>query len=409
MKVLDTLLALSEYLAVDSIALHSDRCLNTRHKKAGCSMCAEICPADEAITVTNGKPALNTEACLACGLCLHRCPSGAYTRPDPLPGKLVKTVAVLPSGPVDLLCPVHPTPEQGIVAQAVQTKRCLAALAPATLLELAASGREVWLDDTYCPQCPLGKVHATLVQIVAEANAWAITLNNSGTIRPCTRQNESAPKTNRPVFEADKPPMSRRGLFKTLGQLKPQNPDEFETSSAPKPSSNRSVPVSRRLPHAVPRQRAKILAILEQAAAGNEAQSSSSPEPIPAAENALLLAEVSVELSKCSACELCVRFCPTEALTFLSDSERFALSFRPRLCLGESCGICIPACPEDAVTLKPAGVSADILTRKQYLAAGALTPCQKCGQLLIAAGHGQPSTCFVCRLSKTQSRLLASI
>jgi len=144
MSTFDTLLSLAEkFSGSEAITLHPERCLNTRFRPVDCSLCADICPAEDAIAVTNGKPSLNNEACLQCGLCLHRCPTEAFTRPDDLSATLVKTVAALPDGSMDLACPQHPQAELGPTSQAVQTHRCLAALSPVTLLELSSLKKDL--------------------------------------------------------------------------------------------------------------------------------------------------------------------------------------------------------------------------------------------------------------------------
>ncbi|RME47410.1 MAG: 4Fe-4S dicluster domain-containing protein, partial [Caldilineae bacterium] len=81
MSVVDTFLNLAEHFGGETITLHAGRCLNARHRGVGCTLCADACPADEAITLSGGKPRLDNDACLHCGLCLHHCPTGAYARP----------------------------------------------------------------------------------------------------------------------------------------------------------------------------------------------------------------------------------------------------------------------------------------------------------------------------------------
>jgi MinD superfamily P-loop ATPase len=121
------------------------------------------------------------------------------------------------------------------------------------------------------------------------------------------------------------------------------------------------------------------------------------------------MGDIMVNTSRCSACGLCARFCPTGALTFLSDDERFALAFQPFLCLGNRCSICTMACPEQAVSLNPATISSDWLAKKsRYLAAGELTACQKCGES-ITAGPEHPVTCFVCRASADKMDSVQSV
>lgn len=333
-------------------------------------------------------------------------------RPDPLPGKLVKTVMALPPGPVDLLCPVHPTPERGPTSQAVQTKRCLAALGSATLLELAVTEREVWLDDTFCKDCPLAKIQPTLLQVVNEANAWASLLKNSTPLSLRSRQIDSPPSGQRSVYEADCPPTSRRGFFRAFKQLGPQNPDETMVEAlTPSTRSGWPVPLSQRLHHFVPRQRANILAIIDRGMKAAACKVGSPPPPPALIDeaNTLPVAKIKVDTHKCSACNLCAHFCPTEALVFLSDEKRFALGFHCRLCLGEACNICVVTCPEEAVSLQSAVTSPDLVNNKRhYLAVGDLTACERCGKS-IAAGPERLTTCYACRLSTTQTTILTAL
>ena len=401
MSTLDTLISLTrKFPGSEAITLHPERCLNTRFRAVDCSLCADICPAEDAITVTHGKPALDDNACLHCGLCLHRCPTEAFTQPDDLSGKLVKTAVALPAEPVDLICPQHPQPEHGPAPQAVQTHRCLAALSPATLLELSTLKKGVWLDDTHCAGCPLGQVHPAITQAVSEANSWASLLKNSAPI--LLRTDDTAvirPAIQRPVYSAAAPTVSRRGLFgaiKQAGQEFAAAEEKVEMVKAGK-----SVPVPERLSHAIPHQRAKILSIVEEY---------SPVQPLRSACESLIanlpIYNLHVDPTRCSACTLCAKFCPTGALKFLSDGASFALTFQPSLCLGPDCSICLPACPEQAVSAQPVTESRNLFTKKS-LAAGDFTPCQCCQQP-IAHGPDLPDTCFACRHRTNAADLFAS-
>jgi ferredoxin len=387
MSTLDTLLSLTDkFSGGDTITLHPERCLNTRFRAVDCSLCADDCPAEGAITVTDGKPALDNEACLRCGLCLHRCPTGAFIRPDGLPGKLVKTVTALPAKPVDLACPQHPQPELGPAPQAVQTQRCLAALSPATLLELSTLKKEIWLDDTPCGGCPLGQVHPAIRQTVAQANGWASLLTEAGPISLRAEENETPAATSRPLYNAANPSVSRRGLFGAFKQSGREIAAAEEKVELVK--GGKSVPVSERLPHTVPDQRAKILSIVENF--------SPSQSPIPSSPiSNLPILNLYVDPTRCTACTLCAKFCPTGALKFLADGASFALTFQPSLCLGPDCSICVLACPEQAVSTQPAPESPNLFTNKA-LVAGDLALCQRCKQP-IAQGPDLPNTCFACR------------
>jgi ferredoxin len=401
MSTLDTLLSLTEkFSGSEAITLHPERCLNTRFRALDCSLCADTCPAEGAIAVTRGQPALNNNACLHCGLCLHRCPSEAFTRPDDLSDKLVKTVAALPDGPVELVCPQHPQPERGPATQAVHTQRCLAALSPATLLELSSLKKEIWLDDTHCAGCPLGQVHPAITQAVNKGNSWASLLENSAPI--LLRAGDTAeirPTTQRPVYNAATPPVSRRGLFvsfKQAGQAVAAAEEKVELVKA-----GPAVPVSERLPQAMPHQRAKILSVVDKSS------SAQSPQFVSQTSGANLpILNLHVDPTRCTACTLCARFCPTGALKFLSDGSSFALTFQPSLCLGPDCSICLPACPEQAVSTQPGTESPNIFSKKS-LAAGELTRCARC-ETPLAQGPDLPTTCFACRPRASTADLFAS-
>lgn len=45
------------------------------HQGGFCSACYEQCPTPEAISTTDGKPTINTDACTGCGICHYACPA----------------------------------------------------------------------------------------------------------------------------------------------------------------------------------------------------------------------------------------------------------------------------------------------------------------------------------------------
>ncbi len=388
MSITDFLLTLSQQFETDTIAVQPAACLNARFRGADCTRCADICPAETAIAVTNGQPAISNDACLHCGLCLHRCPTGAFIRPDGFSRKLIRTAAIIPTGPIELICPQHPNPTLGATPHAIQTHRCLATISSATLLELITAGKDIGLDDSYCIDCPLGAVQPELTQTAAEANSWGALLEDVGAVYLRSEQPDTAAVT-RQLFDAARPPLSRRSLF---GAIKPQTAPAVDTQTEAtaliKPGRNIS-PVDR-LPQSLPPERASILNILSS-------RTQASPKTVPRTNASLLpVAAVQVDPTRCTACGLCAKFCPTGAIKFLSDGESFALTICPETCLGLACNICRLACPEQAViTTTPVKVTPAVLS-KRSLIAGELTYCDRC-RTPIAHGPNLSTTCFACR------------
>ena len=161
--------------------------------------------------------------------------------------------------------------------------------------------------------------------------------------------------------------------------------------------------VSERLPQSLPYQRARVLQILEQKSLSLQPVGQVSPT-FPTAPLPIL--DVAVDPTRCTACGLCARFCPSGALKYMSVDEEFALVFQPKLCLGPACDICVLACPEQAIATKPVTASPTLLAKKP-LVAGDLMKCQKCGEP-IAKGPDLPTTCFVCRPQNMTADLFAS-
>jgi ferredoxin len=218
-----------------------------------------------------------------------------------------------------------------------------------------------------------------------------------------SEQRELPLEVQRAVYEADRPLLSRRGFFGALKQMGAEAVVPKERGELVK--TGKAVPVSERLPQVTPQQRVKILDFLDKHSQATDNSdhrlNSSSPLAI------LPLADVTVEATRCTACGMCARFCPTGALKFLSDDQKFALTFELSLCLGEVCNICQIACPEHAITFQPDVISPEMLLKKP-VATGKLTVCQKC-QEPIASRPELPGSCFACRRNSSLNDLFEAL
>jgi ferredoxin len=145
-----------------------------------------------------------------------------------------------------------------------------------------------------------------------------------------------------------------------------------------------------------------ILAVLDNIQSSGEEIDTPKPKADHQLALDLPIVDLAIDPSRCSACGLCARFCPTGALAFVQNEDQFGLLLQSRLCLGQACDICRLACPEEAVSTSPVSPAIDLLKKKpRPLLKGDLTTCQKCGQP-IAMRTEHPTLCFACRPKGTQ-------
>ncbi len=404
---LERLAALAERFTGGPVQVEPRRCLNVRHRDAGCRLCAEACPV-EAITVaedplapvvpagvvgvrsTSPAVTLDEEVCANCGLCLRICPTGVFSQPGAGEDRLRATVAALPSGePVELACPLGAErresrlPEGAVVA----TPRCLAALDVPLLLTLALDGHSLWLNDALCADCPLGAVQPAIVAAAQEANGWLGAFGRGVKVCTYTANPEGLLDRPRPVrpLAGEEVPVSRRDFFRALAGLVSQAAATVVAAGLPQVGEDLPQPMRGLPPKHVPAQRRRLQAVWRRVGRF--------PGPVPTAD--LPIAALEVASDRCTACTLCARFCPTGALEFRDDGASFVLFFRAGLCV--DCRLCLRVCPTEAITCGEQIAGHRLLAEEgESLVAGRLAPCRRCEAPTNAdVGDG---LCYVCLL-----------
>lgn len=121
-----------------AVTQQEERCLNRRHRAAGCTECVASCPVD-VIVLVDSAPTLDEETCVRCGLCLHSCPTGVFRQANAAEAQLFYAAAQQPEQPIAIVCAWHPTltPTTAPAHTIVQHQRCLATLAVDQLLALS--------------------------------------------------------------------------------------------------------------------------------------------------------------------------------------------------------------------------------------------------------------------------------
>ncbi len=413
---LNKLAELSDLWGGSPVRVVGERCLNVRHRGRACRICVDACPA-EAISIPRGAGAvdvapiaLDQNACVQCGLCLHACPTGVFVQANPPELKLPQVVARAPGQVIELACPRKKPADLSRVpdASVIQTPRCLAALSVPALLELVATGKTLWLNDSLCHACPIGRAQPAIQRAVTTANRWLRVMGHTPTIRSylTTADELTDEPISRPVVRGDRPVMSRRDFFSSLTRLAGQTAASvvaesdlplLDQASSPEESGER-------LPHHIPAQRQYLAYALRRL----------SPDPSASVPTAALPIADVIITDDCTACGLCARFCPTEAITFVSDDEYYVLYFSAALCLGEDCNLCIIACPTDAVRFGEKVQADELLsTQPRPVKAGSLAPCAQCGAPTAVASEtdetGEIPLCHICRAQAEHPNLLSGL
>jgi ferredoxin len=349
-----------------SVVLNAERCLHARGKFSACQDCVEACPA-QAIQPGH-PPQLDSEACCNCLACLPVCPTGALTADDAVPA-LLNCAARVEAEALEIVCQRHPRPEHGLLAgsAAIRVRGCLAGLGAGAYAALIALGaRQVLVRADACAECAWAalapQVRATVEQAQRLAAPWV-----RAEALVCVTTPPAEPAVERPLWEAENPPLSRRDIFRLASRrgqvLAARAVTEEAASTARAPSRERQ------------RQRQALKQMPERATAAAESAA------LGPWYGTLAVGEA------CTACGACARICPTGALRLnldTGDAPSYRLEFEPWACIG--CGACRQACVPAAITVdeQPAFEAVFGPREPVTLRAGALARCARCKTWMAA-------------------------
>lgn len=311
-----------------AVGLDSKQCLHAQDQFSSCQACFGVCPV---AAIQPGKPpVLDIEKCEGCLACLPICPVDAYNADDGVQA-LLTCAARIETNRIELLCEKNPNGDQGCSSDAigVQVRGCLAGLGVGVLLALAAMGMESILVRTdACLECNWGMLHLQIEKQVIQAREFLGAWNRTNIIESITIIPEIH---TRPFWNAHNPPLSRRDLFRLAsrqGQVAiARSIEQKKTGSNHTPGRDR-----RRLVNAV-----EHLSLVKMDA-----------DPRLTSD---YYATISVSDS-CTACGVCARACPTNALHFLSDEKNktYQLSISSQYCIG--CELCAHTCAASAIEIR---------------------------------------------------------
>ena len=384
----DTLISLSEQFE-GAVKLDASQCLNAHSKSPVCAACVSACPIKGAVTLTgdvHNPVVLDEEKCVQCGACVSACPTGAFTQPrlENEQTNVSRTLQNFEGSPVELTCPQHPGNDESIapVKAVVDIGRCLGSVSTSRLLSWAELlGKDLWLNDRLCADCPIGKVREHISIIAGYANRFLEAWGRKERVRLLSELDEDEKPHEATFYDGQQPPVSRRELFSMLGEMALRTATTLVEESLPVPLADSDKPVSE--------ERMRLRAVLESL--GDPAVEQMDVSSMPFAN---------VEVSDlCSGCEVCTRICPTDALTFETDGEYFVLNFLDADCLG--CNLCATVCPEQAIHLERMVSPARLIEAEpRPVMSGKLVPCSVCGRPTRKRPDDEEPICYICRAQR---------
>lgn len=364
--------AAERFAAMDrsQVSLDPGRCLHSLDQNSDCTACLGLCPEN---AILEGKPpSLNVDACRACLACLPACPVGAYHADDAVTALLNCAARVEAGTAVELICALHPHPETGAAeGLGIRVPGCLAGLGAGALVLLSSLGLEkVSLRLDACKECRWAGLQTRAEHQVSQARLFLAAWGRSSQLA-CSIEREGL--VERPLWDSKNPPMSRRDMFRLVAlQGKIAMARAMEKDQAAKEKNPG-------------RDRMRLLTAIQHLPAP-------SADKVPLETLAFALPVVSEE---CTACGVCARACPTEALAFEKNAEgtTFTLKLDPRNCIG--CDICENVCAPSAVHVNHHPLFGEVFGAGTVtLQEGELVKCQNCGTLI--AKRGGSKLCALC-------------
>ncbi len=313
-----------------------DWCARSITPKSTCTVCMDLCPASS-IKLKSNLPEIDPNTCTLCLICTTHCPLGAITLPFEK-GKILLEAekALRGKGKAALSCSM-------VESTCDLRLPCLGVLSKDTISFIASLKVDtLTLIHGICENCPVGSLEP-LKEAIDKVKGIKIQMER----RPLsTLPTETL--VDKLAYESSL--VRRRELLESLkGKIKRKSVEE---------------------PTYLPFARDELV---------KSGFTSKIFLPRP---------NIDDSCNGCSGAEpLCVKLCPSGALTKLEKEEELLIEVKPDLCSG--CGICRDVCPESAICLDttPSPEKAELKRFKTV-------KCRICGRK-IPSGHGD--VCPACR------------
>ncbi len=380
-ETVDNILGLFEKLESQSLAVQPSRCVVVRNRNATCRRCAEACPTG-AILVEGNDLAVAPERCIGCGTCATVCPTAALESKKPDDKELLRAAVAA----------MQANDGAAVIMDAAMQAAAEGKYDPAKVAVVKSLGR---VDESFIAVLVAGG--ATSVALVAgpaegktaEGNAEeAEAAETAGTVGAAPdRAAQLVRDTAALLLETWGSDVSVKLTTKLPRSVRLAEPAEFDTGrrgffssmrdearaaaaitaehvvreklGADEPEEPKFAKVTEdgTLPHFLPERRGRLLLAL-----------SNLGEPEDIMIDTRLFGHVIIDPEKCTSCQMCATFCPTEAIRKFGDAATAAETGKPfgidhytGRCV--QCHCCEDICPTSALTLSTDVFATDVTKR----------------------------------------------
>ena len=387
---MDNILGLFEKLESQSLAVQPSRCVVVRNRNASCRRCAEACPTG-AILVEGNDLAVAPERCVGCGTCATVCPTAALESKKPDDKELLRAAvaamqandgaAVIMDAAMQEAAEGKYDPAKVVVVKSLgrvdESLIAVLAAGGATSVALVAGPAEGSVAGAGSGEGTTaeGNAEATEAAEIAETVGAAPdraaqlvrdtavllleTWGSDVSVKLTTKLPRSVRRSEPAEFDT-----GRRGFFSSMR-------DEARAAAAitaehvvreklgaeePEEPKFAKVSDDGTLPHFLPERRGRLLLAL-----------SNLREPEDIMIDTRLFGHVIIDGEKCTSCQMCATFCPTEAIRKFGDAaaaetgKPFGIDHYTGRCV--QCHCCEDICPTGALTLSTDVFATDVTKR----------------------------------------------
>jgi len=359
---------------VFDLELASYKCVRTLAKSASCDACVGVCPTS-AITIESitNLPAVLPSACVGCGACMGSCPTQAWS--------------MSAFNATDFFFEIVQA-EQPLLS-CRKNIPCLAALNEEHLLGLALLRSDVVLDTAGCSSCEWAlKAHIDTTIESVEYLLDAMQSPHRLHFTQAPYMPEGSASSNRREFLEKitlKNIVHAKANFDKAVDIDPDTLKAFALDT---------IDVAQIRNKQFPDKRKILLTALKR---------TPTPEVLHVVDGGEVhfISDKRIDASLCTACQMCYRVCPTQALK--SDYKASKITFDASLCL--KCHLCHDVCEPKAITLKEGfDIGHFFAPATQNLVAFTVRLCNECGTYFHYKGG--EVTCARCQIEEDEAKEL---